>query len=196
MNKREIQREGTLGLIYETVNQLVQEKGFDNMHIKDICERAGISTGAFYHHFSSKQDILYERYRASHEFEWALYEEARGMEIVPGLCHFIVEMTEYTRSRVPDMLTCYLEASLRMRDDWRARCGGMSLQEMLTALIAQAKEKHQLAPDIDGAAIVATIRVYLRGIMMEQCLSGGVFLETEQPEKTACALIERMCSQK
>ena len=38
---------------------LSKEKGFDAMTVRDVCRRAGITTGAFYHHFSSKDDLLY-----------------------------------------------------------------------------------------------------------------------------------------
>jgi len=40
--------------------KLVMEKGFDHTTIREICALAGVSTGAFYHHFPSKVS-LFER---------------------------------------------------------------------------------------------------------------------------------------
>ena len=37
---------------------LMREKGFDKVSVRDICKRAGITTGAFYHHFPSKEALL------------------------------------------------------------------------------------------------------------------------------------------
>jgi AcrR family transcriptional regulator len=36
------------------------EQGYDATGVADICRRAGVSKGAFYHHFSSKQDLFLE----------------------------------------------------------------------------------------------------------------------------------------
>lgn len=42
--------------------QLIQEKGYDNVTIKDICEQANISVGAFYHYFKSISDVIFTFY--------------------------------------------------------------------------------------------------------------------------------------
>jgi AcrR family transcriptional regulator len=49
----------------ETRAQLVQaaarafaEQGYDATSVAEICQRAGVSKGAFYHHFDSKQDLF------------------------------------------------------------------------------------------------------------------------------------------
>jgi AcrR family transcriptional regulator len=36
------------------------EQGYDATGVAEICRRAGVSKGAFYHHFSSKQDLFLE----------------------------------------------------------------------------------------------------------------------------------------
>ena len=36
----------------------MRDRGFDKVSIRDICKEAGITTGAFYHHFSSKEALL------------------------------------------------------------------------------------------------------------------------------------------
>jgi len=44
--------------ILETAWQLFSEKGFDHTSVNDIVESAGISKGAFYHYFTSKNEML------------------------------------------------------------------------------------------------------------------------------------------
>lgn len=44
------------------VVKLVKEKGVKNTTIRDICKESGVSNGAFYHHYSSKEEILRETY--------------------------------------------------------------------------------------------------------------------------------------
>ena len=36
------------------------ESGFDVASVDEICKNAGLSKGGFYHHFSSKQDLIIE----------------------------------------------------------------------------------------------------------------------------------------
>ena len=38
--------------------ELFSRDGYDATGVADICTRAGISKGAFYHHFPTKQDVF------------------------------------------------------------------------------------------------------------------------------------------
>lgn len=46
--------------ILEAAQVLFSTRGFDQSGIDDICRQAGITKGAFYHHYSSKQQLLVE----------------------------------------------------------------------------------------------------------------------------------------
>ncbi len=48
----------TKGLIKGAFIELVEEKGFDNVTIKDICEKAEINRNTFYLHYYDKIDLL------------------------------------------------------------------------------------------------------------------------------------------
>lgn len=44
--------------ILETAIALMQEHGYEKVSIRHICDKLGISTGAFYHHFPSKEEMI------------------------------------------------------------------------------------------------------------------------------------------
>lgn len=44
--------------ILKTAQQLFAEQGFERTGVSQICRNAGISKGAFYHHFTSKDDLF------------------------------------------------------------------------------------------------------------------------------------------
>ncbi len=44
--------------IVKTALTLIKDQGYENTSIREICSAAGISTGAFYHHFQSKEDMI------------------------------------------------------------------------------------------------------------------------------------------
>ncbi|MCR9144141.1 MAG: TetR family transcriptional regulator [bacterium] len=55
-------REQTRALIYETALQLFQREGFEATTMRAIAEAAGLSAGAAYYHFQSKNDLVLEFY--------------------------------------------------------------------------------------------------------------------------------------
>ena len=56
--RRQAQARQTERNILQAALTLMRERGFDKVSIRDICKEAGITTGAFYHHFSSKEALL------------------------------------------------------------------------------------------------------------------------------------------
>lgn len=48
--------------ITQVATELFKINGFDSVKIQDICKAADISTGAFYHHFKSKAEIINKTY--------------------------------------------------------------------------------------------------------------------------------------
>lgn len=48
--------------------ELVKERGVDNFTIKDICQKINISVGRFYHHFKSKDAVLFYMYYGWDDF--------------------------------------------------------------------------------------------------------------------------------
>src|SRR4030042_5003965 len=65
---RQAQATETANRIYAAAIELMDRKGFERLTIADISKRAGVSVGAFYHYFRSKDDILAEIFRRADEY--------------------------------------------------------------------------------------------------------------------------------
>ena len=52
----------TKNKVFETAIKLIKEKGYDNVTVSQICEKAGVAKGTFYVHYKSKEDIVKESY--------------------------------------------------------------------------------------------------------------------------------------
>lgn len=63
LNSRQQQAEKTRLKIFECATSLFSEKTYEQVKISDICKKANVSVGNFYHHFKSKEDIINEGYR-------------------------------------------------------------------------------------------------------------------------------------
>ncbi|MCG9478753.1 MAG: TetR/AcrR family transcriptional regulator [Actinomycetia bacterium] len=55
---QEQRRIDTRSSIISAAAEVFSDKGFNESGVEDICSQAGISKGAFYHHFKSKQQLM------------------------------------------------------------------------------------------------------------------------------------------
>lgn len=62
LTSRQKQAIATKLRITQVATKLFKLKGFDRVKVQDICQAAEISTGAFYHHFKSKAEIINTAY--------------------------------------------------------------------------------------------------------------------------------------
>jgi len=58
MRKPQERSEKTQQAILEAAIIIARERGWKKTGIQEICKQAGVSVGAFYHHFQSKQEVM------------------------------------------------------------------------------------------------------------------------------------------
>lgn len=63
MNDRQVQAQETKNRILQTVKELLKTKSFDEIKIRDICQKAHVSVGTFYVYFTKKEEALLLVYR-------------------------------------------------------------------------------------------------------------------------------------
>lgn len=82
--------------LLDTAIQLVWQSNYDSVGVNEICARAGVTKGAFYHHFESKADL----YVAASRHYWeelkkeldAIYSPSfTGLENLENLIQFVVD---------------------------------------------------------------------------------------------------------
>lgn len=101
--KRATKSNDKRNLIIETALSLINEKGFDNVSIEEITKAAGVSKGAFYIHFKSKEDLV-ERQISIFYDEWKLGPEKSKYE---RLSYFLLESIKHIQ-----------KAGLKMCQQW------------------------------------------------------------------------------
>ena len=57
LSKQQLKSRETKGRIFRAAKTILQEKGYEALSIKNICEEAGVSNGSFYHHFEEQPSI-------------------------------------------------------------------------------------------------------------------------------------------
>lgn len=71
--RRKAQSKQTEQKILRSALELMRDQGYENVSVRDICGKAGITTGAFYHHFPSKEALISKGFGAlDHYMEQAI----------------------------------------------------------------------------------------------------------------------------
>lgn len=80
--QRKEQARRTEAAILQASMELSRETSFDKVSVRDICRRAGVTTGAFYHHFSAKEELLSKGFATLDSY---MESTLRGCEDEPPL---------------------------------------------------------------------------------------------------------------
>jgi AcrR family transcriptional regulator len=77
---------------------LFAEQGYDGTSVSQVVARAGVAKGGFYHHFASKEALLYEVYGDLIDRQLANMTEilARGLDPAATLRELITDLIETT----------------------------------------------------------------------------------------------------
>lgn len=58
ISKQQLKSIETKGRIFRAAKEILKHEGYEALSIKNICTKANVSNGSFYHHFKTKDDLL------------------------------------------------------------------------------------------------------------------------------------------
>ncbi|MDR1178149.1 MAG: TetR/AcrR family transcriptional regulator [Spirochaetaceae bacterium] len=172
---RQIRAQTSRARIYETAVALIRKNGYDNTSISDICGEAGISTGAFYHYFKSKHEILSELYiRADHFFESYMATRKERKNSVEEAKDY---MAVYIHFVTLDGLNNGMDMCRNLytpKNELFVKEGRL-MQTLLEDLIQQGQEKKEISLKFTPHEWVNFLFTVLRGIVFDWVLRSGVY---------------------
>lgn len=117
----------TQEMIKNTALRLFSEKGITRTRIKDICDGAGISVGAFYYYYASKEEILdadREVYDGKLiEYISEISREKDPKEFINKLVLYYAEMNKaFAITFLPRRERVMLSQAKDVRGEWRLLC--------------------------------------------------------------------------
>lgn len=101
LTNRQLKALQTRQLLFKTAIKLFAEKGYYNVSVDEIVERAGTSKGAFYTHFKSKDMVIMEQFKHIDDHYLVTVKELEKYETASRkLSKFVREQLTYTRDEL------------------------------------------------------------------------------------------------
>ncbi|MBI4857648.1 MAG: TetR/AcrR family transcriptional regulator [Acetobacterium woodii] len=199
VNQRTLQAMRTKKKIFNTSVTLINERGFENVTVDDICKACGLSKGAFYHHFNSKLDIISGIETMLNASINEAMEECEDVKIRTRVLVFtnsllsIVDKTglEFTRQR-----TKYVVGGDYINEkesDTFSNYSRLKLKEMLDTAV----EKGELAEKTPVSIVTEMIMTLLSGLIADWCIFNGAYSLTDKgwelTEFAVANMVDKYC---
>ena len=174
---RQPRGEATRSDIIHVARRLFSEHGYHATGLSDIQTATGLTKGAFYHHFRSKEDLalaVLETAREEYDRYWlgpAMQHDSPGKRVV-ALLDSLLELNAR-----PEWCNCQMMATLcseLTNVDPRLHAAVRDMQcEMIKTwqdALAQARETGEIAPAMEPAVMAQLIVSTLLGLLMSRKL--------------------------
>jgi len=147
--------------------------GFHRTTMHDICSEAGLSPGALYRYFESKEAIILAMCDRGHEEDVATIREAMELEDTSKI---LGELIRIYFSGIEDQEYCALMAELvseaprneQIGDSLRG--GWVKIMEPMAALMAKAQENGDIRPDLDAKSVAAVLMGVYQGLVLQHLI--------------------------
>jgi len=171
IKKRKRQALETKERIFNATISLINERGYENVLMEEITQRAGVSSGLFYNYFASKADVLTEsfyyrsnKYYESMEKEWL--QDVAGLEKLRLIIHHvaILRMEIYDKEELRHHHSNLLTMHERLEN---VQGNSEKLFDMITESLNEAVIAGDISKDLDLTTIRNIVLLVLRGATWE-----------------------------
>lgn len=179
----------TKNKVFETAIELIKEKGYDNVTVSQICEKAGVAKGTFYVHYNSKEDIIKESYYSDMgQFVLKQYQNSisqdENMSIKDKIEKFLISELMFTnhagyemtcRAYVTNLTECISQDSKHFERRGFAK--------ILKMLILEGIDQKVFETEQTGEEIFLYLESFVRGLMASWCFLNAEFDIVKKGEK-------------
>ena len=173
MTKRKEQALRTKANLLEIAEKMIQKHGYDQVKIKDICQEAGVSVGAFYHHFKNKADIVVALYsECDAYFEDVVFPKFAQCSSVDDICQYLDYQMNYGQKFGIDLVIQIYKAQITDGADFFLSMD-RSLPQGLIHIIERLQSQGILKQEVSALQIAKELLIISRGILYNWAQSKG-----------------------
>jgi AcrR family transcriptional regulator len=180
--------------IFDTAISLFAKRGYDKVTIDDICEKVGVTKGAFYNHFKSKDQIILEEFKQMDEHYIKVAQDISGLESsVERLRIFNREAIKLMSDLGVTMMKVVYHSQIapNMRRPYLAD-GRRFLYKITNDLIREGQERGEIRDDLACEELAIMLINCFRGQIYHWCMANGTFDLVATCEKLSDLLFESL----
>lgn len=190
---RQERAERTRAHIVEVAATAFAEHGFDGISLNDVVRRSGVSKGAFYFHFSSKEELALAAFQAKQT--QLIGRLAAGAGPSASATEALADMWRRRNRLLAEDPSLGCVTRLGGELNTRSSPGSAFAAyheapiEMMAGLVRRGQEAGELRSDLDAGAVARAIFAWVVGVDTLSLLStGGKDLEERSEEVLALLL--------
>jgi len=173
LSKQQKKSQQTREKIFQAAKQILKKDGYEALSIKNICEEAGVSNGSFYHHFSTKDDLLSYYIEEEPKIDPDLLDVPdNAAEVKDAIIYVYINYVHYCEDLGVDFMSNYytpknqsLNPLIRTERPYPIVTVHNYLQKSIDSGVVD--------PKLDLEDITTDIRMIVIGNVFEWCLKKG-----------------------
>ena len=187
--RRQIQSRQTREKIYKTAIALFNRYGYEAVTIEDITQQTGVSKGAFYVHFSSKDDILLEHFRQTDTYYQNYFDQRdkTGVSAVRQISDFSTYMMDYIQKHMGLEVTriVYINQLREVLPPKKKFLGDESrpFHTYLQQVMEQGQRDGEFRRDLSPYQLEQLLVRWMRSVIYDWCWGEGSFDLTREFER-------------
>lgn len=202
-DKRKVQGAETKKKLYEIAEKMFKERNFADVNVEDITDEAGITKGAFYVHFGSKDAliaILIADYAARADANYKTFVEALPHDT--STSEVIFALTQKIADELIDTIGCesmkkvYQMLLAGTVDTESVNGYGRELYLLFCNILDKGLKRGEISSSLPPEELSRHFIMALRGVSYEWCVRYPDFDLKEQSTAHIRLLIEGITTQK
>jgi AcrR family transcriptional regulator len=164
--------ETTITQIMAAAIPLFSHSGYEAASVADICAKADVSKGAFYHHFPSKQALflaIVDQWLQGVDTQ--LFASRRKSETVPQSISRMADTLGFVFKVASGQLPMFMEFMVQASRDqvvWKATIAPYRrYQQQFAALLEEGIKEGSIKPDVDVQAVSWSLLSLAIGILLQ-----------------------------
>lgn len=177
ISKRKLQATKTKDNILETAKRLILEHGFDNVSVDSIVEEAGVSKGAFYVHFESKDalaSLIIKDYVNEIDMDYKEYLEGLESDVSTNKIIILMagKIAEVLENKIgyENMKVLYKAHLSKASDTSFTTSYNRELYKMFEYILNRGLTRKEIQMNIPVDTLAHHLVLSMRGITFEWCI--------------------------
>lgn len=155
--------------LVEIALRLFKDKGFDNVTINEICKEADVTTGAFYHHITSKAGVIVEAYS---EYDKYYDKIIKNINSSKSYIEQIKECLEYQAKYTEDIgvegISVIYKIQISESNEFFLS-KNRAIYRHINELVRKAQSSNELSNNFPSEEITDELLLVIRGIVYNWC---------------------------